>query len=78
MTRLNNRKKRRRKGRRSGAHHRRAFSIGEFCSNYGLGRTKTYDEIRKGRLRGRKIGKRTLIARDDAESWLRRLPLVVR
>ena len=78
MARFNNRNEQRRKAKRSGAHHQRAFSIGEFCSEYGLGRTKTYDEIKKGRLRGRKIGKRTLIARDDAESWLRRLPLVVR
>jgi excisionase family DNA binding protein len=76
MARFTNRKERRRKAKRSGAHHQRAFSIGEFCAQYGLGRTKTYEEIKKGRLRGRKIGKRTLIARDDAENWLQRLPLV--
>jgi hypothetical protein len=30
----------------------RAFSIQEFCETYGLGRTKVYEEIKSGRLRG--------------------------
>ena len=50
------------------------MSIAEFCERYGLGRTKAYEEIKSGRLRGRKIGKRTIIAEDDAEDWLRHLP----
>jgi len=54
----------------------RAFSIVEFSRVYGLGRTKVYEELKSGRLRGRKIGKRTIIAEDDAEDWLRRLPLI--
>ena len=54
----------------------RAMSIDEFCERYGLGRTKTYEELKSGRLRGRKIGKRTVIAADDAEDWLWRLPAV--
>lgn len=54
----------------------RALSILEFCERYGLCRTKTYDEINSGRLRARKIGKRTIIAVDDAENWLERLPVL--
>jgi excisionase family DNA binding protein len=54
----------------------RAFSIVEFSRVYGLGRTKVYEELKSGRLRGRKIGQRTLIAEDDAEDWLRRLPVI--
>jgi hypothetical protein len=54
----------------------RAMSIAEFCENYGPGRTKAYEELKSGRLRGRKIGKRTIIAEDDAEDWLRCLPVV--
>ena len=54
----------------------RAMSIREFCDRYGPGRTKTYEELRSGRLRGRKIGKRTIIAEDDAEDWLRSLPII--
>jgi hypothetical protein len=54
---------------------RRAMSIDEFCAAYGPGRTTAYLELRSGRLRGRKIGRRTLITQEDAENWLRNLPL---
>jgi excisionase family DNA binding protein len=54
----------------------RALSIREFSAIYNVGRTKTYEELKSGRLRARKIGKRTIIAEDDAEDWLRRLPEV--
>jgi excisionase family DNA binding protein len=54
----------------------RALSIDEFTARYGLGRTMTYAEINSGRLRARKVGKRTLISVDDAEDWLLRLPLI--
>jgi hypothetical protein len=52
----------------------RAMSVAQFSEGYGIGRTKTYEELNSGRLRGRKIGKRTIITEDDAEDWLRRLP----
>jgi excisionase family DNA binding protein len=55
---------------------KRAFSIEEFCRRFGVGRTKVYEELRRGRLRARKIGRRTIITEDDAEGWLRRLPLM--
>jgi len=29
---------------------KRAYRINEFCATYGLGRTKTYDLIRTGKL----------------------------
>jgi hypothetical protein len=54
----------------------RAMSIDAFCARYGLGRTKTYEELKSGRLRGRKIGKRTIICEEDAENWLRHLPVI--
>jgi len=54
----------------------RTLSIGEFSQRYGVGRTTTYEEIKSGRLRARKIGKRTIISVDDAEEWLRHLPVV--
>ena len=53
-----------------------AESIAEFCERYGPGRTKTYEELKSGRLRARKIGKRTIITEDDAEDWLLRLPVI--
>jgi excisionase family DNA binding protein len=54
----------------------RAMSLAEFCDRYGLSRTKTYEEIKYGRLRALKCGKRTLVTEDDAEAWLRSLPSV--
>jgi excisionase family DNA binding protein len=51
-------------------HSRRAFSIREFCLLYGIGRTNAYQEIAAGRLRAVKVGRRTLITNDAAESWL--------
>ena len=55
---------------------RRAMSLTEFCDRYGVSRTKTYEEIKCGRLRAIKCGKRTLITVDDAEAWLMSLPPV--
>jgi excisionase family DNA binding protein len=52
----------------------RAMSIAEFCQRYGPGRTTAYEEIKSGRLRARKVGRRTIITDDDAENWLRQLP----
>jgi hypothetical protein len=52
----------------------RAMSLEHFCDCYGPGRTKAYEEIKSGRLRGRKVGRRTIITEDDAEDWLRSLP----
>ena len=52
------------------------MNIAEFCERYGPGRTKAYEELKSGRLRGRKIGKRTIITEDDAEDWLRQLPII--
>ncbi len=55
---------------------RRVMSIDEFCERYGPGRRTAYAELKSGRLRGRKIRRRTVITEDDAEDWLRRLPAV--
>jgi hypothetical protein len=52
----------------------RAMSIRTFCKTYDIGRTSTYTEIKAGRLKVRKLGRRTLITSDDAEEWLSRLP----
>jgi excisionase family DNA binding protein len=54
----------------------RAFSVEEFCQRFGVGRTKVYEELKLGRLRARKIGRRTIIAEDDAEDWSRSLPIM--
>ena len=51
-----------------------AYTISEFMAAYGIGKTKTYQEINEGRLRIRKVGKRTLVAKVDADNWLNSLP----
>jgi hypothetical protein len=60
----------------SSANKLRARSIDQFCQCFGVGRTKAYEQIGLGRLRARKLGKRTIITDDDAEEWLRNLPQV--
>jgi hypothetical protein len=54
----------------------RGMSMFEFCRAYGLGRTTAYKEVKSGRRRALKAGRRTIISREDAESWLRSLPAV--
>jgi excisionase family DNA binding protein len=54
----------------------RALSIDEFCQRYGIGRTTVYAEIKEGRLRARKCGRRTIISDDDSDEWFRHLPAI--
>ncbi|WP_216635567.1 helix-turn-helix domain-containing protein [Croceicoccus bisphenolivorans] len=49
--------------------------MAEFCSRYRIGRTTAYREVAAGRLRIRKLGTATRIARADAEAWAESLPL---
>ena len=49
---------------------KRAFRINEFCAAYGLGRTKTYDLIKTGKLRTVVMGGRRLVPKDAAEKLL--------
>lgn len=49
---------------------KRALTVEEFCSCYGIGRTLFYQEVKSGRLQVCKIGRRTLVRVDDAEAWL--------
>lgn len=55
---------------------REGLSIDDACLVAGIGRTKIYEAISEGRLRARKLGKRTLILRADLSSFLDNLPMV--
>jgi hypothetical protein len=55
-----------------------AFSILEFCAWAGVGRSSAYQQLRDGKLRAKKIGKRTVVLRADAEHWLAELPVFER
>ena len=50
------------------------FSVEDFCDRFGIGRTAAYAELKAGRLKAQKCGRRTLIPRDEAERWLAALP----
>jgi hypothetical protein len=51
-----------------------AYSVDEFCAAHGIGRSLCYEEISAGRLRVRKVGRRTLILAADAAAWREALP----
>jgi excisionase family DNA binding protein len=51
-----------------------ALTIKELCDAYRLCREKAYQEIRAGRLRAVKLGRKTLILRADADTWAASLP----
>lgn len=41
----------------------------------GIGRTLIFRAIQKGHLKARKLGRRTIILRDDLAEWLNSLPV---
>jgi hypothetical protein len=52
----------------------RGMSLRAFCETYSVGRTKAYEEIKAGRLKAKKAGRRTIIGDEAAEEWWRSLP----
>jgi excisionase family DNA binding protein len=53
---------------------KRALSVEEAAKAAGIGRTMLFEEIRKGRITARKVGRRTIIAVDELDTWLKGLP----
>ena len=51
-----------------------AYSVSEAAKAASIGTTKLRLEIRSGRLRARKLGKRTLVTADDLKTWAAALP----
>jgi len=50
------------------------FSIAEAARMAGVGRSTIYEQLAIGRLRGRKLGRRTIITQTDLHEWLASLP----
>jgi hypothetical protein len=46
------------------------YRVNDFCVRYAISRRSFYREIKADRLRVIKRGRRTYVARSDAESWL--------
>jgi excisionase family DNA binding protein len=57
---------------------RAAYSIPEVMLKTGLGRDTVYKLIKTGKLRARKVGKRTLVTSSDLNSFLDALPIAGR
>jgi hypothetical protein len=56
---------------------RGAFDLDEFCHWAGeICHSFVYEEVKRGRLRLTKCGRKTLITLDDAKAWLAALPKV--
>ena len=53
---------------------REGLSIYEACNIARIGRTKIYEAISSGKLKARKLGKRTLVLRADLQEFLASLP----
>jgi excisionase family DNA binding protein len=51
-----------------------AYTIPEVCAAARAGRTVVYEAIKSGQLRAHKRGRRTIIFREDLQSWLDGLP----
>jgi excisionase family DNA binding protein len=51
-----------------------ALSIPDACEMASVGRSTIYAAITEGRLKARKLGRRTLILRDDLAHFLAALP----
>ncbi|MCK1507552.1 helix-turn-helix domain-containing protein [Bradyrhizobium sp. 18] len=51
-----------------------AFTVEEAGQVSRIGRNQLYLAVQTGALRARKLGKKTLILRDDLRAWLESLP----
>ena len=50
-----------------------AYSVSELQQLTSIGRSFLYEEIRRGKLRPTKAGRRTLFLADDVVAWLEEL-----
>jgi excisionase family DNA binding protein len=55
-----------------------AYSIGELAACGPVGRSTIYNAIAAGRLRARKIGRRTIVLDEDWRAFLTDAPIVAR
>lgn len=56
-------------------HRPLASSVEDFAKRNGISRAFAYKENAAGRLKFRKVGKRTLVIREDEDEWRLGLPL---
>ena len=49
---------------------RRSSSLRNFAERHDISLRLTYDEIKSGRLKIRKVGRRSIVTDEDEEAWL--------
>lgn len=49
-----------------------AYTVNEFCAAHGIGRTTFYAELKAGRIRVVKCGRKTLVPKTENDAWLGR------
>jgi excisionase family DNA binding protein len=54
---------------------KRAMSVEQAAKAAGVGRTLLFEEIRKGRITARKVGRRTIITTEALDAWPESLPV---
>jgi excisionase family DNA binding protein len=53
---------------------RQAFSPDEVAQRNGIGRSLVFQEIKEGRLKAQKVGRRTIVTRQAEKAWQDSLP----
>lgn len=51
-----------------------ALTVPQFCDWASIGRSKFYQEVNEGRIRIRKVGRKSVVTVSDAQAWLASLP----
>jgi hypothetical protein len=52
-------------------------TVAEFATSVGISPAQVYIEMGSGRLKGKKLGRRTIILAEDEAAWLAALPPAV-
>jgi excisionase family DNA binding protein len=52
---------------------RAAYTVAEFSAAHSIGRTTFYAELKAGRIRVVKCGRKTLVPKAENDAWLGRL-----
>lgn len=55
--------------------NRGALTVDEFCGWAAIGRNKFYEEVKSGRIKLRKVGRKSVVTMTDAIEWLNSLPV---
>jgi excisionase family DNA binding protein len=54
----------------------RLGGVAETCATLGIGKSKLYELLKSGALRGRKLGRRTLFLEEDVRAFAQSLPVI--